>query len=505
MNERGYEMNLAEPILNRATRYPDRIAIRHGSGQLTYSQLTERVGRIAAGLRQHCAPQDMIAILSANRVEFAEVFLGAVQAGCVPVLLDTGWTTNQLEGVIASCKPKVIFGEGARLEEFRTRHDGILCLTFEDKEQTGTYEPWLASHPPTSCVDASNELLFVGFTSGTTGVPKGYMRTHLSWLRSFDATEEAFRLESMEHVLAPGPFVHSLSLFALVQSLYSGATFYVMERFVAQNVMELCSDVRGMVLFVVPAMIDALLQHASAVEHSGSIQALISSGGQWLERSKERCREVFAGTALYEYYGSSEASYISYMDVLREMRPGSLGRPFKGVEISIRNDRFLEVPAGTAGELFLRSPMMFKAYHQLPEETAGAFREGWLRTGDYMYVDQDGYLYLAGRVQNMIKTGGLKVFPEEVEAVLQRIPSIREVMVFGKPDERWGERVTAMIQWHAEVPEWSLDEIKQVCKQYGLAAYKIPKALVTVRRFAYTSSGKIARQLMKEQACSNKG
>lgn len=497
-------MNLAEPILNRATRYPDRIAIRHGSGQLTYSQLIERVGRIAAGLKQCCAPQDMIAILSANRVEFVEVFLGAVQAGCVPVLLDTGWTTDQREGVINSCKPKMIFGERARLEELQTGHDGVLCLTFEDKEQAGTYEPWLASHLPTSCAEASNELLFIGFTSGTTGVPKGYMRTHLSWLRSFDATEEAFRLESMEHVLAPGPFVHSLSLFALVQSLYSGATFYVMERFDAKNVMELCSEVRDMILFVVPAMIDALLQHASTVGHPSSIQALISSGGQWLERSKQRCREVFAGTALYEYYGSSEASYISYTDVLREKRPGSLGRAFKGVEISIRDDRFLEVPTGTAGELYLRSPMMFKAYYQLPEETAGAFREGWLKTGDYMYVDQDGYLYLAGRVQNMIKTGGLKVFPEEVESVLKRIPSIREVMVFGKPNERWGEQVTAMVEWNAEAPEWSLDEIKQVCKQYGLAAYKIPKELVTVRRFAYTSSGKIARQLMKNQASLNK-
>jgi long-chain acyl-CoA synthetase len=224
--------------------------------------------------------------------------------------------------------------------------------------------------------------------------------------------------------------------------------------------------------------------------------ALISSGGKWPETSKQRSRELFKETKLYEYYGSSEASYISYLEITGEEGPDSLGQPFDGVQLSIRDAQFREVPPGTIGELYIRSEMMFAGYHLLPEETASVFREGWLRTGDYMLLDQDRHLHLAGRASNMIKSGGLKVFPEEVEAVLLRIPAIREVMVFGKPDDRWGEQVTALIGWNGE-QRLSLDEIRNYCRDY-LASYKLPKQLITVERFIYTSSGKIARQRMKD-------
>jgi long-chain acyl-CoA synthetase len=205
---------------------------------------------------------------------------------------------------------------------------------------------------------------------------------------------------------------------------------------------------------------------------------------------------LFKETKLYEYYGSSEASYISYLEITGEEGPDSLGQPFDGVHLSIRDGQFREVPPGTIGELYIRSEMMFAGYHLLPEETASVFREGWLRTGDYMLLDQNRHLHLAGRAGNMIKSGGLKVFPEEVEAVLLRIPAIREVMVFGKPDDRWGEQVTALIRWNGE-QRLSLDEIRNYCRDY-LASYKLPKQLITVEQFIYTSSGKIARQRMKD-------
>lgn len=486
-------MNLVLPILNRAAQEPDRIAISHRQGHLTYSQLIERVKRIANGFRKCGFVRDKIAILSTNRIEFAEVFLGAVYAGCVPVLLDPKWSPLEVNTVIRQCQPSMIFSDQDLAEKISAQNSHIKRLTFSD-EQPGTYNPWLAWFKPEAVMDQTNELLFIGFTSGTTGIPKGYMRTHLSWLQSFKATSEAFQLDKMEHVMAPGPFVHSISLFALVQSLYSGATFHMLPQFDAADVLKLCSRVPEMILFVVPTMIDSILQLTDTGKTS--IQALISSGGKWSEPSKQKCRQVFAGTRLYEYYGSSEASYISYMDVYGEQKPGSLGRPFDGVEISLRDEYFREVPAGTIGQLYVRSNMMFMGYYHLPEETEGVFRDGWLRTGDYMYIDSDNYLYLAGRSQNMIKTGGLKVFPEEVETVLQRIPSVQEAMVFGKPDDHWGEQVTAIIQWRDE-QQWTLEEVKQYCLEH-LASYKTPKELITVDKFIYTSSGKVARQLMKD-------
>jgi long-chain acyl-CoA synthetase len=453
-----------------------------------------RAQRIASGIGKCRLDSDKIAILSRNRIEFAEVFIGAVSAGFVPVLLDPRWSPFEVNRVIGQCRPSIIFSEHDLAGILSEEHSHIQLLTFSD-DQPGSYDSWLTSFSPEVVDVRSNETLFIGFTSGTTGVPKGYMRSHLSWLTSFEATQRAFHLK-MEQVLAPGPFVHSLSLFAMIQSLHNGATFHILQEFNAAEVLRLCSKVPDPILFVVPTMIDSLLQLASPGQTS--IQALISSGGQWSGTSKLRCRQVFAGAKLYEYYGSSEASYISYIDANGEAKSGSLGRPFDGVEISIRDEQFREVPAGSIGHLYVRSPMVFAGYYELPEKTEEVFREDWLRTGDYMYIDSDHYLYLAGRSQNMIKTGGMKVFPEEVEAVLQRIPNVREVMVFGAPHEHWGEQVTAMIQWRSE-QRLTLEEVKQFCRGH-LAPYKTPKELVTVDKFFYTSSGKVAREVMKDYA-----
>ncbi|MGV2881725.1 AMP-binding protein [Paenibacillus sonchi] len=488
-------MNLIQHILKRAQIDPHRIAVSDGREERTYAQFMRLVQQVSNGLRHGGHTKCNIAILSGNRMEFAEFVLGAIYAGCVPVMLDPKWHPGEMDKVIRQCEPGLIASEGRFAADLAERYNEIPQLYFDEDQKVGSYSSWLAAFEPNAIAEENPELLFIGYTSGTTGFPKGYMRTHLSWLRSFEATEKAFRLNRIKHVLAPGPLVHSLSLFAMMQSLYSMATFHLLPEFDAESVLNLCSRESDMILFVVPTMIDALLRQAASSTVQISIQTLISSGGKWPESSKQRCRAMFKETKLYEYYGSSEASYISYLEITGEEQPDSLGKPFDGVHISIRDEQFREVSPGTIGELYIRSEMMFAGYHQLPEETGSVFRDGWLRTGDYMLLDQDMHLHLAGRASNMIKSGGLKVFPEEVEAVLLRIPAIREVMIFGKPDDRWGEQVTALIEWNGE-QRLSLDEIRNYCRPY-LASFKAPKQLVTVERFIYTSSGKIARQEMK--------
>ncbi|WP_284241422.1 class I adenylate-forming enzyme family protein [Paenibacillus glycanilyticus] len=481
------------PILNRANEEPERIAISHGQNRLTYSQLAERIRRIAHGLQDRRSASDRIAILSRNRLEYAEVFLGAVYAGFVPVLLDPKWSLSDIHRVIDQCQPNLIFCEEDLSAMIAGEHSHYERLLFSN-EQQGSFDVWLAACKPEAIAAQPNETLFIGYTSGTTGVPKGFMRSHRSWILSFQASKRAFRLDKLEQAMAPGPFVHSLSLFVLVQTLFNGATFHMLPEFDAAEVMKVCDSVTGMTLFVVPSMIDSLLRLAQP--GTTSIQALISSGGQWSSASKRRCGQVFAGTKLYEYYGSSEASYISYLDASNKEKLGSLGKPFDGVDITIRDEQFQEVPAGTIGQVYVRSEMVFSGYYLLPDETENVFRDGWLKTGDYMYTDNDHYLYLAGRTHNMIKTGGLKVFPEEVEAVLRQIPNVREVMVVGKPHAYWGEQVTAMIQWRGG-QALSLDEIKRLCDGQ-LAKHKLPKELISVDKFIYTSSGKVARQAMKD-------
>lgn len=489
-------MNLAELIVERAQQVPHRIAISDGQGNLTYGELAERIRQVAGGLRHGGYTEQPIAILSGNRLEFTEFLLGAVYAGCAPVLLDPSWPQTVLEQVIRQCQPGLIVSEEQHAAQLAgSSFCGLVRLVFDNGQSASSYKEWLSGFGPEAEAEKNPELLFIGYTSGTTGAPKGYMRTHQSWLTSFAATEQAFGLHQMQHVLAPGPFVHSLSLFALLQSLYSLATFHLLAEFDAARVLELCSCHPEMILFVVPAMAGALLNHADRTASTATMQAIISSGGKWPAASAQECRDRFRGAKLYEYYGSSEASYISYQELTGAEPPDSLGRPFSGVELSIRDGQFREVPPGTIGELYVRSGMMFAGYYGLPEETAQVFRDGWLRTGDYVVLDHEGQLRLAGRAGSMIKSGGLKVFPEEVEAVLLRHPAIGEVMVCGLPDERWGEQVTALIAWSG-AQRLALEDIRSYC-QSDLASYKLPRQLISVEEFIYTGSGKIARQLMK--------
>lgn len=277
-------MNLVVPILRHAAQQPDSIALTHNQAGHTYATLVQAMRRIANGLQQKGLRHDKVAILSTNRIEFVEVFLGAIYAGCVPIPLDPKWSANELQVIIEQCQPTMIFAEPEAAKNLVFREQAIPTMIFT-KDRTGSYDQWLDALKPEAELDETNELLFIGFTSGTTGLPKGYMRTHLSWLKSFEVSSAAFKLDAMKDVLAPGPFVHSLSLFAVMQSLYGGANFHITQKFSATQVLELCKQIPGVVLFVVPTMLESMMRQA--VPGQTQIDAIISSGAKWSELSKK--------------------------------------------------------------------------------------------------------------------------------------------------------------------------------------------------------------------------
>ncbi|OWA37944.1 acyl-CoA synthetase [Saccharibacillus sp. O16] len=496
-------MHILEGFLKHTEQMPEKVAITVGEQSYGYRFLRARMEAVAEGLRQSdCVPGN-IAIVAGNRIEFIEMLLGAIYAGCVPVLMDVKWNNKTLVEALTRCRPRIIAGESPSIQPLGGPKMSGFGLTFSDSRQTVSYSSWISSLEKMKGSISFNKKLFIGYTSGTTGSPKAYTRTHSSWLRSFEASARAFCLADYEQVSAPGPLVHSLTLFTLMQSLHNGTTFHMFERFDAAELLKVCTTFPGMALHVVPAMIDSLTTLAEFTQTQVPIGALISSGSSWSEQSKQRCRDLFPNTALYEYYGSSEASYISYRDAREPDRIGALGRPFQGVEISIRDEHFHEVPPGEIGQLYVRSDMIFTGYgasqkELLNKEQSALLQDGWLRTGDEVYGDAENGLYLAGRSGNLIKSGGLKVFPEEVEAVLQRMPEIEQAVVFGELDERWGERVVAMVRWRSEGQRRTLGEIRQFCLAY-LESYKIPKQLIETDSFPYTPSGKIARQQLKKQ------
>ena len=483
-------MNIVEPLLQHAKSQPTKLALIHRNQHRTYEELVCAMKKVANGIQRKGLEKERIAILSANRIEMVEVIAGIMYSGNIPVILDPKWSQQEVQLVLEQAQPKLVFSE-TEFEEFFLE---TTILTFTSNKK-GNYEDWLASLTEDSRINKDNECLFIAFTSGTTGVPKGYVRTHLSWIESFQVTREAFQLESMEHVLAPGPFVHSLSLFALMQTLYYGGTFHLVSKFSEMEVFTQCKRFSNMILFVVPTMIEKMLQIDSFKDTH--VQAIISTGAKWNNTSKKRASHIFPEAKFFEFYGSSEASYISFLIVNEMEKEHSVGKAFPGVELSIRDEQFQQVQQGEIGRLFIRSHMMFLGYFNLPHETEGAFHDGWLKIGDFAYIDEDGELYLVGREKNRLITGGLNVYPEEVEFVLQQLPEIEEIMIVGVPDEIWGDRLVACIQWKEQ--PLTIDELRQFGKGY-LESYKLPKEILSVSKFTYTSSGKPARKAMTDKA-----
>ncbi len=432
----------------------EKVAVVLEQKEITYKALLHEVKKLAGYFQQQ--QYSTIGIHMENSIEWIQLFLGAITAGVTPVLFDTKWSAHEYEKIRQFLPVDIIF----------------------------TAAPEIDTAWPFECREAAS--LFIGFTSGTTGMPKGYERTHASWLESFRVTSDAFRLEQVEHYYAPGPLVHSMTLFAMMQALVEGKTIHLHQKFQESSAVALLKKYPQMALFVVPTMVEKLAATGERYEAA----AIISSGAKWSDESRQRIKRAFPNVPQYEFYGASEASYISYSDGTNTL---SVGKPFSNVQISIRNEDFQEV---AEGELYIKSPMVFSGYVKNEAATKEIFRDGWLKVGDIATMDEAGYLYLIGREKNKIITGGLNVFPEEVENVLARHSAVEEVIVMGMEDTYWGEKVVACVKWKNE--PCSEDEMRAYCSLY-LPAYKIPKAYVSVATFAYTASGKIARNVMKQQ------
>ncbi|MDQ0339331.1 acyl-CoA synthetase (AMP-forming)/AMP-acid ligase II [Caldalkalibacillus uzonensis] len=260
------------------------------------------------------------------------------------------------------------------------------------------------------------------------------------------------------------------------------------------------------VLFIVPTMAAAIMQeleHREEVPTAHHLQKIISSGAKWQAVDKRKLGTFFPHTGLYEFYGASELSFVSVLSPQDQLSRGaSVGRPFYGVEISIRNQDGQEVAPGEVGQVYVKSDMFFSGYVHDQQATQEVLQGEWATVGDVGTVDEDGYLYLVGRAKNMIISGGLNVYPEEVERVLKQLPCIEEAAVIGVPDDYWGEKVAAVVKFRTG-ERLEQEEIRQYVRQY-LARYKCPREIIEVSTFPYTSSGKIARRKLQEMILAQK-
>jgi acyl-CoA synthetase (AMP-forming)/AMP-acid ligase II len=480
-------MLLADALLGQmARRQPARALVADGTRTFSYRDVDERSTRLAAALRKFGGSLgDRVALLLGNRAEYAEAVFGVGRAGLAAVPLNPRLGAAQLRTVIEDCRPVAILAEPGL---------AVPPGTAPVIELGDEYERNLERATPDEPVGGRDDMdaWLVGYTSGTTGRPKGALLSHRA--KSVSALVEAaeFATSAADVALVNTPLFHVHAIVHLLTQVVAGGSVLVQPSFDAEETLRLVASGTVTELSMVPTMYQALVEAAPNGARPPRLARCTGAamGGELRTAFAER----FAAWPLHLFYGATEAGAIS--NLRPEHRPakdGSIGLPFLGVELEIRSDSAERVPAGVEGEVFLRSPAAYSGYLGR-EDVYG----DWLSLGDLGSVDADGFLTLRGRRGERITTGGEKVVPEDVESVVLSHPAVRAAAVFGVPDRYWGEAVWAAVELSEPLIE-AEPVLRSHCER-SLAPHQLPKRYLLLPSIPRNAFGKVDRSRLRSLA-----
>jgi long-chain acyl-CoA synthetase len=487
---------------------PDGVALIAEDRALTYRELEERARAAAGALAGLGVGRgDRVAVLLGNVPEFVEVLYGAWLLGAPVAPLNTLLTSEELGSILADADARVVVAGRSLVPAVLAVRDRLPSLERvlvtgrgPPPRRTASYERALAGAGEPPGVDLGDEdLALLAYTSGTTAQPKGAMLTHGNLGSNLEMLAAVPALAEVESdvVLVTLPLFHTFGLNAtLGLVMREGGTAVLVERFDPAATLDLVAKHRVTVLPGAPPMFQAWLGVPGSVDVS-SVRLAVSGAAPLPPAVLEAFRERF-GITIWEGYGLTETSPAVTTTALGpEARPGSIGLPLPGVEIRLVDERGAEVEEGDPGEIVIRGPNVFAGYWRRPDETAAAFRDGWLRTGDVAYRDEDGYLHIVDRTKDVIIVSGFNVFPKEVEDAIALDPKVAEVVVLGVPDDRTGEAIRALV---VPRPGETLtgDEVLDRCRDV-LARFKWPRDVEIVDELPHNVTGKVLRRSLRSE------
>jgi len=442
-------------------------AIIDGQESVTYKQLEQRVQERAKVLA--AIPQKVILAPMSNAIDQLINFLALIRADKVAVPVNAGLSEQGLQDILAQFEAPLLLTD---------------ILTISEK----------AAGPIASDEYASpGDLAFIGFTSGTTGQPKGYRRTHQSWVKSFEGTNQLIRQSCKQSATVFGSMHYSLSLYTLMQTLYFGQTFILNQHFSTKRLIDLVKLTESLTCYLVPTMIHALVSKLEAQnEVLTEDYTIISSGAKLNVDIRRKLYRYCPNVQLYEFYGSSETSYISMETEQGIPSDNSVGQLFPGVEIVIDQPN-----AEGVGEIKVRSPLNFAGYHRKGEDYVATV--ACVSTGDLGKVAGDT-LEFYGRKDDCINRGGEKFYPLEFERQLLKLAAVAEIVVLGIPDAHYNEKIGAVIVWSDQNQAMSMAEINAYLASRMSRPAKIDH-IFAVEEIPKQSNGKISRkQLLHDLA-----
>ncbi len=451
-------MNLAQSLLAAAERHPSAEALCG----ISYAELRDRAARIAGGLGVERG--ERLAVVLDNRVEAALLYWAAQWCGAVFVPLSWRLQPADLDYCIEDCDARVVIRENTPIPD-GPEHPGALDLD---------------EHEPSLML----------YTSGTTGRPKGVPRSHRADRMSgiVQALQHGYRYG--DRTLGVMPLYHTMGIHALIAMHLIGGCFAVQARWDPEEALRLIQDERITSLYLAPTLFYDLVNHPRVSDYDiSSVETLVYAGASMTSALVERCVEVFRPRNFVNYYGTTEI-YCFTVHRDQAAKPGCAGRP--GLNARLRIDENGEILCS------MEHDEAFTGYWNRPDADEQAIRDGWYHTGDVGRFDEDGDLWILGRIDDMIVSAGENIHPLEVEDVLARYPGVAEVAVIGAPDDRLGQRVVAVVVADGELTAEQLDEFCLASET--LASFKRPREYRLVESLPKSPSGKILRRLLREEA-----
>lgn len=513
-------MHMGTILKMNAYSYPDKLGWQDRNKEFTFKAWNDRACRFANGLvKLGVGHKDAFSVIAYNRGEWMDIYAGCAKGGQVVVPVMFRLAGPEIEFIVNHSESKAFIVEAPFVDLIDSIRDklsvpkGAFIYLGDGPAPEGyiAFEDWLAassSEEPDWVVDA-DDIWTIMYTSGTTGRPKGVMKTHESFMAMYYLDIVNMGVRPTDKVMLVMPMCHVNSIYYSFPYTLLTAPVFVnnMVSFDPEDLLRTIDKYKITFTSLVPTHYIMMLALPDEVKNSidvSSIRQLLISSAPARKDLKAAIMDYFKNAELWEAYGSTEGGLVTLLrpeDQFKKL--GSIGKEIFGTDrIRILDEDRNEVPDGEVGELFYRTPMLFKQYLKEPEKTKDAFFEGWSSAGDMVRRDEDGYYALVDRKANMIITGGENVYPSEVENVVGSHDAVKDVAIIGIPDEKWGETIKAVVVLHAGY-EPSPDlarEIMEFCKG-KLAGFKRPKSVdfLTDDQMPRTPTGKILHRVLREK------
>ncbi|WP_329058097.1 acyl-CoA synthetase [Amycolatopsis sp. NBC_01480] len=504
-------MYLTQGLHRSLQQNPNAPATICGKRVRTFAEQSDRVARLAGALRElGVVDGERVGILSHNSDRYLEALLAVPWANGVINPVNFRWSAAEMIYALAESETEILLVDDTfapMVAALRPGYEGLRAVIYLGDgpppldDALGCEDLIAGTAPLADSMRGGHALAGLFYTGGTTGFPKGVMLSHANILTSaFGSQATCPFVVPHGRTLHVAPMFHLADLAMWVAQLMLGGTHVVLPAFDPPTVMAAIDEHRVTNVVLVPSMIQMLVDHPELARHDlSSVRVIVYGAEPITEVLLERAMNAFPRADFVQCYGMTELAPVATMLSGEDHRQGSrlrsAGRVAAHAEVRVVDQEDNEVPRGTAGEIVVRGDHVMLGYWKKPEVTAMALRDGWMHTGDGGYMDDEGYLFIADRIKDMIISGGENVYAAEVENAVVKHPAVAACAVIGIPDDRWGERVHAVVVLKPGARTPTAEAIRGHAKGL-IAGYKAPRSVEFVDALPTSGTGKIDKRVL---------